>query len=394
MGAFLLSLWLYLAFWGVEASPFVKLLNSLTALLALYLLLKLDRISLFWYGVSIGLLWFYWIALSFRYYDLSYMMPLMWFFVAFGYGVIFWILGLFRPLPRAILFGFISALHPLNFNWFVPEIALIDSYFGIQKWQFLLLLISLALTVMLKNRWRYGALAGIILAINFQPVSPTPLPHQKIYLADLRTPQNLKWEDSYRNTGIDINLAIIKKAIDEGYDIVLLSESAFALFLNQEPYLMQLLKDLSHQITIVTGGLYFDGKDSYNSTYYFQNGGVQIANKVVLVPFGEEIPLPRFISRYINKIIYDGAEDYIAAKKPVDIKIGNESFRNAICYEATREELFVGDPHFMLAISNNAWFTPSVEPILQYQLLRYFSRRHHTTIFHSANMAKSGIIRE
>ncbi len=390
----MLSLWLYLAFLGIEATPTLKLLNTLTALSALYLLLLYDRITLFWYGAFTGLLWFYWIALSFRYYDVSYLMPLMWLFVAVGYGLIFWILGLFRPIPRAILFTFISALHPLNFNWFVPEIALIDSYFGIEKWQFLTLLLSLALFITLKNRWRYGALAGILLAINFQPLTPTPLPHQKIYLTDLHTPQNLKWEDSYRNTAIDINLATIKKAIDEGYDIVLLSESAFPLFLNQEPYLMQLLKALSEQITIVTGALYFDGKDSYNSTYYFQQGRVQIANKVVLVPFGEEIPLPRFISHYINKIIYDGAEDYIAAKKPVDIQIGDETFRNAICYEATREELFVGNPHFMLAISNNAWFTPSVEPTLQYQLLRYFSRRHHTTIFHSANMTKSGIIRK
>jgi apolipoprotein N-acyltransferase len=219
------------------------------------------------------------------------------------------------------------------------------------------------------------------------------MPKQKIYLSSPKTPQELKWEDSYRGESIDNNFKIIKKAIKEGYDIVVLSESAFALFLNTESYLMQELKNLSQKITIVTGGLYFDGKDSYNSTYYFQKGEVMVANKVVLVPFGEEIPLPKFISRYINKIIYDGAEDYIAAKRPVDIKIGDESFRNAICYEATRDELYLNNPKYMIAISNNAWFTPSIEPTLQHMLLRYFSRIHHTTIFHSANMAKTAVIR-
>jgi apolipoprotein N-acyltransferase len=173
-----------------------------------------------------------------------------------------------------------------------------------------------------------------------------------------------------------------------------LSESAFAMFLNMEKEVMERLKYLSNYITIVTGGLYFDGKDSYNSTYYFINGRVQIANKVVLVPFGEEVPLPKFISKYINRLIYDGAEDYIAASKPVDIDIKGEKFRNAICYEATRDELFVENPKFMIAISNNAWFTPSIEPTLQYLLLRYYSRKYHTTIFHSANIAKSALIRE
>jgi len=230
--------------------------------------------------------------------------------------------------------------------------------------------------------------------IQLKSPSPSSLPKQKIFLSSPKTPQELKWQDSYRGESIDNNFKIIKKAIKGGYDIVVLSESAFALFLNTESYLMQELKNLSQKITIVTGGLYFDGKDSYNSTYYFQKGEVMIANKVVLVPFGEEIPLPKFISRYINKIIYDGADDYIAAKRPVDVKIADESFRNAICYEATRDELYLNNPKYMIAISNNAWFTPSIEPTLQHLLLRYFSRIHHTTIFHSANMAKTAVIRK
>ena len=321
------------------------------------------------------------------------MIPLMLLFVSLAYGVMFWIIGLFRPIIRAILFALISFVHPLNYNWFIPEASLLDSFFGVEKWQFFAILLSISIFITLKVKWRYVALLGILLAINPNPNHKLPLPKQSIYLSALNTPQDLKWEDSYRDKSIDINLAIINDAIDKKYDIVLLSESAFALFLNQEPYIMQILKDLSHKISIVTGGLYYDGKDSYNSTYYIIDGEVQIANKVVLVPFGEEIPLPKFISTFINKIVYDGAEDYIAAENPTEVDIHGEVFRNAICYEATREELFVGDPKFMLAISNNAWFTPSIEPTLQKLLLRYFSRVHNTVIYHSATMGENALIR-
>ena len=283
-------------------------------------------------------------------------------------------------------------MHPLNYNWFVPEPTLLDSYFGIEKWQFLLILIALALFIMIRHRLRFLALFIMIGAVNFTPPAPLPLPKQSIYLSSLHTPQDKKWDESYRDKSIEINFNIIKDAISKKYDIVVLSESAFALFINKEEAVLEELYRLSKQITIVTGGLYFDGKNAYNSTYYFIDGHVKIANKVVLVPFGEEIPLPKFISHFINKIIYDGAEDYIAADKPSDIMIKGESFRNAICYEATREEVFEGDPNFMIAISNNAWFHTSIAPTLQKLLLRYFSRLPHTVICHSANMGENALI--
>ncbi len=392
--AFCLSLFIYLDYLAKIDLDILKAINSIVALIGFYLLLLSKREILFWSGAFVGILWFWWMAMSFRYYEVIYLVPFMILFLALGYGLIFWVVGLFTPIIRAILFAFIGYLNPLNFNWFVPQISLLDSYFGISDLKFLTLLVSIAIFITIKERWRYVALFGAILAINLTPHKPSPLSKQRIFLSDLKTPQNLKWEDSYKDESLKINFNIIQKAIDDRYNIVVLSESAFAMFLNQEPYIVEELKKLSKKIAIVTGGLYFDGKDPYNSTYYFINGKMRVANKVVLVPFGEEIPLPKFISKTINKIIYNGAEDYISASKPTDININGELFRNAVCYEATREELFVGNPKFMIAISNNSWFIPSIEPTQQRLLLRYFSRKYHTTIYHSANMGISGIIRE
>ncbi len=393
LNAFLISLFIYLNYFGLNNVIILKIVNSITAILGFYLILKSPREILFWSGIFIGLLWFYWIGFSFRYYDASYAIPFMIILMAFVYGTIFWFIGIFHVAIRAFLILFISYLHPFNFNWFIPELTLLDSFFGIEKWQFALFLLSITLFILIKNNYKYLSILPLLLSINFTQHQQLLLPNQKIYLSSLKTPQEIKWKDEYRDEGININLNIIDDAISKHYDTVVISESAFPIFLNMTPTLMERLKKLSMKINIVTGGLYTDGKDSYNSTYYFIKGKVQIANKVVLVPFGEEVPLPSIISKQINKFFYNGADDYIAAKNLTDIEIDGEIFRNAICYEATREELFVNNPKFMIAMSNNAWFTPSIEPTLQHLLLRYFSRRHKTVIFHSANMSKSEVIR-
>ncbi len=388
-----LSLFIYLDYFGFKDILLAKIVTSLAGLVGFYIILSAPRVALFWAGFFIGLLWFYWIGFSFRYYEASYAMPFMIFAVGLIYGVIFWLIGLFKhPIIRALLILVLSFIHPLSFNWFIPELTLIHSIFGIAKYQFALFIIGLALVATLTKWMKIIGIVMIILAIQYPLAKPLPLPKMKIFLADTRVDQAIKWKPEYQQKSIENNIATILEATSDGYDMVVLPESAFALFLNQDLNLMQKLKTLSKEIIIVTGGLYGEGQNAYNSTYYFDNDRIYIANKVILVPFGEEIPLPKFMAKWINKIIYNGAQDYKTAKKPTDIKLKNHTFRNAICYEATREELFANDPKYMIAMSNNAWFTPSIEPTLQKLLFEYFSRKHHTVIYHSANMGKCAVI--
>ena len=94
------------------------------------MILKENRIVLFWSGFFIGIFWFYWVGFSFRYYDLSFVIPFMIFFGGMLYGAIFWIIGLFNhPLIRAILLLLVSFLHPLGFKMAICTFFAIDSYF-------------------------------------------------------------------------------------------------------------------------------------------------------------------------------------------------------------------------------------------------------------------------
>ncbi len=395
IGAIFLSFFIYEAYFCIT----LPILDTIFAILGLVLLLNQKKEINFWSGFFIGIFWFYWIALSFRYYDMSYMIPFIIILVALVYAIIFTLISYSsNPLIRAIFILFLSYLHPFHFSWLKPELIFINSYLGIEKWQFGVTLFALSLASHLykkdKKNLAILSIFLIIFAINLPSKSKNINFKNNITLVDQKIPQDIKWDPRYKEQIIQKDISAIKKAIRDKKDMVILSESAFPIYLNTNEQLLSILKKLSKKIVIITGALRYEKSGYYNSTYYFIDGKVKVANKVVLVPFGEEIPLPKFLRDFINYLFFEGAEDFKTAKYPTTIKIAGKIFTNAICYEATEDIIYQNRPHYVIATSNNAWFTPSIEPTLQNLLLKYYSKIYHTTIIHSANMGISGIIQE
>ena len=383
------SAFIYRDYFGL---PHIALIETLLALGAYYGLLSAPRRTVLLAGFFIGLLWFYWIGFSFRYYGMPWAVPLVIVFFGLVYLLYFGVLALSeQPFIRAALLFGLTFVAPMGFNWMVPELPLLQTWLGFEKWQFALILFALALAAALKTPWRFAAL--LLLVGAYAPAyTPPPMPPLKIKLTSTAVAQDLKWLPRMQMPSIAHNFALIDEAVAEGNDLVILPESVFPLFLNMRPELVEMLKARSEEIAIVTGALLYENGSNYNVTYFFRGGQMQIAKKMVLVPFGEYIPLPDWIGRWINIFVFDGASDYLSADHPTDFDINGTLFRNAVCYEATAEPLFAGDPRYMIAISNNAWFTPSIEPTLQRLLMTYYARRHRTVIFHSANMAGTGVV--
>ncbi len=394
--ALLSSAFIYLSYLGLSH----PLVNSFLGLLSLYLLLGTNTKTWFIAGAFIGLFWFWWISLSFIHYEMPWAIPLVLIFIMFTYGVFFsfiaWLsykipklLGLKSSLFTLILkvLGLLglSIIQPFGFDWLKPELMFVESYFGIKKVQFSLILLGIALSL-----WRKHLPYLLITLLALAPITSfVGNTGSNISLITTHTSVQDKWDKSKHPAQFHAILNTIDKAIDENKSLVILPESVFPIFLNRSSELMEALEEKAKHISIVLGALYWDGETPRNSTYIFTDGKLRIANKVILVPFGEANPLPNFLSNWVNKIFYDNAIDYKASTEVSDYTIDGISYRNAICFEATSEKLYTGHPKQMIVLSNNGWFTPSTQPTLQRLLLQYYSRKYGTSIHHSVNMSKS-----
>lgn len=397
--ALLSSGFIYLNHWGFSH----PLLNTALGITTLYLLLKEEKRVWFFSGAFIGLFWFWWIALSLQHYGMVWAVPIEIAIIMLSYGVLFWLLAwisekitallsisdtLLPLLIKASALFILSYIHPFSFDWLKPELMFVESYLGIQKWQYAIILSAIVLSI-----WKQQFLYLLLILFAYQTQLPTQMkPDESITLVTTHTSVEEKWNEALHAAQFEALFKQIDQAIKAKKKLVILPESVFPIFLNRSKILDRLQEKAKH-ISIITGGLYWDGKTPRNSTYIFTDNRISVANKVVLVPFGESNPLPDFLSAWVNKVFYDGAVDYVASPNVVDYKIDGKIYRNAICFEATSERLYEGEPENMIVLSNNGWFTPSIEPTLQKLLLQYYSKKYGTTIYHSVNMSESYVVK-
>ena len=390
------SAFIYLNHWGFS----YPIINTILGIITLYWLLREGQKVWFISGTFIGLFWFWWIAMSLKHYGYLWAIPIEMLVISFIYGTLFltfaWSaeklsskLAFPAVFMKAFLLFIVSYIHPFGFDWFKPELMFIESYLGIEKWQFALLLLASALTI-----WRKQLAYLLIILFAYQP----PLTVQgslsdEIKIVTTHTTVQDKWNETLHPKQFDNLFKEIDQAIREEKKLVILPESVFPLFLNRSEELIGKLNYKAKEISIVTGALYWDGRTPINSTYIFTDNKITVANKVILVTFGESNPLPDFLSNWVNRVFYDGAVDYIASDHVTDYKIDEHTYRNAICFEATSEQLYAGEPKNMIVLSNNGWFIPSIEPTLQKLLLQYYSKKYGTTIYHAVNMSESYVVK-
>ncbi|NPA27741.1 MAG: hypothetical protein GXN91_01650 [Epsilonproteobacteria bacterium] len=221
----------------------------------------------------------------------------------------------------------------------------------------------------------------------------TPKSLRDIELLSTNVDIRNKWKP--QNQALYTNRALLEidKAISNHKKLIIFPESYLPYFLNLEKHYLDQFLERSKDITIIIGSLYYKGRNNHrNSAYIIKDKEYKVANKVVLVPFGEANPLPDFLSRAVNKMFFRGAVDYTADKNFTYIEALDKRYKIAICYEGTSSKAYEDNPNFLITISNNGWFIPSTEPTLQQLIMKYYSKLHNTTIYHSINGSASYII--
>lgn len=383
--------------WFLESinMDYPRILASLVGLLGIASMLFVPKNRRFSVGFFVGVLWFYWVGLGLRYFDMIYLIPLGILFMGILVGFAFWI-GLFCEclIVRFAFLMLLSFFKPLGFDWFVLEsFWFAYSFFGVDKLSFALVIVSVWLLITSHRYTKLVAIVCLLLALDkgvFQETSPLPLP-LKVKILQTEVSQDLKNENLIKV--VEENFAQIRRAVLEGNDMIVLPEAAFPFLLEKYEDIQKELETLSNSIAIVTGSLRLEVingvKHYYNSTYIFDHSRKVVIDKVLLVPFGEELPL--FLQPFVQRF-FQGIGGFSRGKTFGEFEVKGVKFQNAICYEGTSRSIYEKSPPFVIVTSNNAWFVPSIEPILQKNLIKYYARLYGSTILHATNLSPSYVI--
>ncbi|RAX54462.1 apolipoprotein N-acyltransferase [Helicobacter sp. 16-1353] len=394
--AFIFSFPIYINILTYGKGVYFPYINSIFALISVFVFINIDKKFRFMFGFFVGILWFYWTGLSFRFTNNPYFVYVAIIGVGIGYAILLWFALLFNnKIFRAITLSLVGYVVIFGFDWFVPDAMFAFSIFKVDKISFVIIVTIITIISIKQLRFfRFFAILLLIFAVDFN-TKEASLPQAKIDITQTNISQNIKWNTESFNRIVEYNIKLIQNAINNKYDIVVLPETAFPFLLNtpENTYILERLFDLSHHIVIIVGAQRYDDFGYYNTTYVFRDGIYEFADKVFLAPFGEYMPIPIFLADAFSKISGIAYATFdITTVKPKNINAGSVVFRNAICYEATTRKIYEDNPKYIVLISNNAWFKPSIEPVLQMMLIKYYARIYKTIVFHSANGTKSGII--
>ncbi|PAF45887.1 apolipoprotein N-acyltransferase [Helicobacter sp. 11S02629-2] len=363
--------------------PFFEWALGLFYLLSLGVFLLSPRVYRISFGFFTGVLGLYWIALSLRFFNLGYAMPIVIIALGIYVAVLFYFLLWFKnPIIRIVALLILGLIHPLSFNWF--DVKFFSAYTIFEPTIIAMIVLSVAV-ILLKNKdWLSSVIAMVFILYSMQFSNPDfKFPNLDIKLAKLNYNQTYKDNPNNFPTIAKENLEKIDQAINEKKDLIILPESAFPFILNESP-LEGTLKNLSTKIAIVTGALRSQGKDVYNTTFIFNRGEVKYIDKVELVPFGERLPFTFILGplyRHLNMGSFSAGSEFKS------FKVQGLSFDNAICYEATTPKSYEKVGKYMVTTSNNAWFMPSLEPYFQKIIMKYYARRYKIVNFHATNFS-------
>ncbi|MEK7841299.1 MAG: apolipoprotein N-acyltransferase, partial [Deltaproteobacteria bacterium] len=224
--------------------------------------------------------------------------------------------------------------------------------------------------------------------------------------------QGRKWDASFQKQTVDIyrNLSLPPNVSIGGLGMAKQSVRLVIWPETAVPFYLQSDKDLGPEIFnvpkqtnayLLTGspayGPGFGGDVKYyNSAFLISPRGeiIEKYDKIHLVPFGEYVPLKKYLP-FIHKLVV-GVGDFTPGKWLKPIEFEGNSFGVLICFESIFPELargFIKDgAGFLINITNDAWFGRTSAPYQHFSQAIFRAVENKVFLIRSANTGISGVI--
>ncbi|HXV37635.1 MAG TPA: apolipoprotein N-acyltransferase [Myxococcota bacterium] len=222
--------------------------------------------------------------------------------------------------------------------------------------------------------------------------------------------QGVKWQPQWAESTLEIYEALARRAAAEGAQLIVLPETAVPGALNADPALRARLAALARETraAYVVGSVAVEARAGerevafYDSAFAIEPSGEHGAryDKSQLVPFGEFVPLGRWLGRLFSAVARGMATERVtpgAGPRALSVEVPAAAQPIArvgvpICYEllfpdVTRRFAREG-AELLLAITNDAWYGRTGAP---YQLLAMTAVRSAESGLWTARAANTGV---
>ena len=323
---------------------------------------------------------------------------------------------LFTGFPWALL-GYSQYL-----NLPIIQISDITGAYGVS---FMIVMINFCIYALIRrlpSRRTYAVVALVLLAGTFfygysrlkQKYADTPL---AVAVVQGNIPQQLKWDDRYEETIFNVYSSLSQKAAKTSPDIIIWPETSFPFLLGEDEGADQRIAALAQSTNsyLLVGAVREKNSLFYNSAVLISDEGkfIENYNKIHLVPFGEYVPLEKYVPWLRNRIDkpigdFGSSSDFtlfrikserktISSRAIVkDLKFNK--FGVLICFEDIFPDLartFVNKgASFLVNITNDAWFGKTSAPFQHVQSSVFRAVENRVPVVRAANTGVSCFINQ
>jgi len=212
--------------------------------------------------------------------------------------------------------------------------------------------------------------------------------------------QSIKWNPANQQSTVDTYLSLSRDALAEGAELLVWPESATPFYFQEETPLSRRVRE----VVAEPGRYLLLGSPAYerypggvrylNSAFLLARGGILgRSDKIHLVPFGEYVPLGKFLP-FIDKLVA-GIGDF-SPGFVTPLPLNGSKVSVLVCYEAIFPELaraqVAAGSHLLINITNDAWFGRSSAPWQHLAMARFRAIENRRWLVRAANTGVSAII--
>lgn len=386
------------------------------------------------YGIGLWCVGAFWLYTSIHVYGDTPMAIALGMILFVGVGM-----GLFHGLFAYLLRRFFTLI-PLSFAalWVVQEWVktwlftgfpwlfagyaftetFVDAYapmLGIFAISFVCVFLAATLVELLRKRWHWAVPAALLLVVAAatQSIAWTKKLDAKplsVTLIQGNIPQDMKWLTEYRYKTLEI-YAELSRPFWGKSDVVVWPESAIPLFQTDAwPFMSQVDEHAKYMGTTWVTGVPFQDIESYdpttddyepfyNSIMALGANAQGIYHKQRLVPFGEYIPFEGELKWVLPNLKRNqDIMSFSEGKRGQDpLMVRGHPLASAICYEVAYPDITrrnAVDSHFMVTLSNDAWFGTSAGPLQHMQMVQMRSREIGRWFIRATNTGLTAFVDE